>query len=201
LEPSGEVVLCTAHGRSADTLCEPSNAGVSTPTYAVGRMITVGRFQCQILTAGVSCTVSATGKGFLFNFHTTSSVGGATVRPAPLHLTRFLSPDHRVWCGLGEGRGFCATGGLNPASNEPQSSATFGKEGQVTICSVPVPTASEGCIQNWDASAPVLQYGQQSELEGMLCTSNVDGITCTLVAGAEKGKGFRVSATEAVRVG
>jgi hypothetical protein len=45
----------------------------------------------------------------------------------------------------------------------------------------------------------VLQYGQQSEAGGVLCTSARNGITCTASAGAGRGKGFRVSATEAVR--
>jgi len=63
-----------------------------------------------------------------------------------------------------------------------------------------VPTSSEGCIQNWDASAPVLQYGQQSELEGVLCTSEPSGITCIKVSGVGSGKGFRVNTDEAVKV-
>jgi len=46
----------------------------------------------------------------------------------------------------------------------------------------------------------VLQYGQQSELEGVLCTSEPSGITCIKVSGVGSGKGFRVNTDEAVKV-
>jgi hypothetical protein len=182
LDAKGRVALCATYNWRRNA-CPLGNAGVGTPTFGYGRQVTVGRFRCVVMRKGVECRVVATGAGFLFNPVKAVRVAGAL--PAPLHLPNFLSPDRRVWCGIGEGRdGFCGTGYFDTSKNEPQSSAMFGSDGKVTICSVAVPTFSEGCIQNWDANAPVLQYGQQSELEGVLCTSATNGITCMKVAGA-----------------
>ncbi len=78
--------------------------------------------------------------------------------------------------------------------------------GHVSICSVPQLEYSPGahvpntCFQNW-AEPVVLGDGQQTELDGFRCSSATNGITCTVVAGAGKGKGFRVNADEAVEVG
>jgi hypothetical protein len=57
------------------------------------------------------------------------------------------------------------------------------------------------CFQNWDPHAPLLPLGQQNYIDGFLCKSAADGITCTLTAGAGKGEGFRINNDEAVRVG
>lgn len=204
LEIDGGLTLCAGHGRESEIRCQLGNAGEHTPRYNAGRQITVGRFRCVVQRAGVRCTVIASGKGFQMTADKTIPVGGAGVHPAPLHLSNFLSPDRKVWCGIGEGReAFCGTGGAS--GKEPQSLARLGSDGTVTVCSiaVPTPTPSNGCIQNWDAQAPVLLYGQESELDGIRCTSAPNGITCTAVAGAGGGtrKGFRVSKDEAVRVG
>jgi hypothetical protein len=204
LDAGGGLSLCAVHGRESEIRCQLGNAGERTPTLNAGRRITIGRFRCLVLHAGVRCTVIATGKGFLMTADKTVPVGGASIHPAPVHLPNFLSPDRKVWCGIGEGReAFCGTGGSGMSSNEPQSLATLGNDGKVTLCSVAVPTANDSCIQNWDANAPILRYGQVSELDGAHCTSAPNGITCTTVAGAGAGtgKGFRVSKDEAVRVG
>jgi hypothetical protein len=71
----------------------------------------------------------------------------------------------------------------------------------VTLCYVPVPGLDSACIQNWDITAPVLEPGQETEADGVLCKSQSSGITCTLVTGRGKGKGFFVSGTTATRVG
>lgn len=58
-----------------------------------------------------------------------------------------------------------------------------------------------GCFQNWNKNAPILRYGQSDLYDGIRCTSTPNGITCTVVAGTGKGKGFRINKDEAVEVG
>lgn len=85
--------------------------------------------------------------------------------------------------------------------NSRVSLATISSNGKVTIC-VYLHNAFPGyCLQNWNEKAPVLQYGQQTELEGVLCTSATNGITCIKVSDWGKGKGFRINKDEAVEVG
>lgn len=119
--------------------------------------------------------------------------------PAP----QFLSPDRLVWCGLSSNQAFCVTGGQAAGANPapPQRGATLSRSGRVTTCSVAVPSDSAVCTQNWNASAPVLAYGQQIQLYGVRCTSRRTGITCIRASGRHRGTGFRVSAAAAVRVG
>jgi hypothetical protein len=110
----------------------------------------------------------------------------------------FLSPDHKVWCALSEVVDtFCVSGGPDP-KNEPQGSATFDRNGKVTICSAAHVSPTEGCSQNWNSKAAVLGYGEKSEVGGVRCTSAEDGITCVKVTGPGKGNGFRIDATEVV---
>jgi hypothetical protein len=119
-----------------------------------------------------------------------------------LHLDDFLSPDGKVWCAMGSPM-FCATGGSpSTASADPaQRGATLTSGGKVTTCFVAVPSVSQVCTQNWDSSAPVLRYGQQSEVDGFRCTSAKNGITCIVVAGKGAGKGFLISGATVRRVG
>jgi hypothetical protein len=116
---------------------------------------------------------------------------------------QFLSPDRQVWCLLTTSQAFCATGGQskNASPPPPQRGATLSSSGRVTTCYVPVPSVRGVCTQHWNASAPVLAYGQQSVFSGFVCTSRRTGITCVLAAGPRKGTGFTLSAGAAVRVG
>jgi hypothetical protein len=117
-------------------------------------------------------------------------------------LSSFLSPDRKVWCGVGSTQSFCVTGGgAANGGTPPQSGATLTRAGKVTICSVAVPSISRSCTQNWDSGAPVLMVGQETERDGVLCKSGTDGITCTLASGPGKGKGFLISSTTVRRVG
>lgn len=146
--------------------------------------------------AGNGLTGGCERKGASFKVYKVTNHGG---KPGTLHLREFLSPDRKVWC---TGR----TCGTYP--EPPTRSAEIDSNGTVTICSVPqliyppgghVP---EGCaLQNWNADAPILKYGQRTEQYGLRCTSATNGITCTVVAGAGKGKGFRIDASKAVEVG
>jgi hypothetical protein len=118
-----------------------------------------------------------------------------------LHLGDFLSPDRKVWCGLGNPQTFCVTGPTTASSNPAQRGAFLDSSGKVTLCFVAVPSFGNSCTQNWDSSAPVLRYGRQTELDGFRCTSARNGITCIVVAGKGSGKGFLINSTSAQRVG
>jgi hypothetical protein len=197
MSPDGEPTFCST--RSLRRLsCDLGNAGEHTPTLQVGHSVTVGPFRCTMLHSGVKCTTGMGGKGFLLTPHQMIAVGGAVARPAPLHLTSFLSPDHKVWCGMGEGRAFCGTGLADLHQSYPTGLAQL-EGGKVSVCFYAHESEApllhgyhEGCLQNWDEKAPVLSYGKSSELEGIRCTSAANGITCS----TSTTKGFRVSATE-----
>lgn len=79
LSLAGPVVLCRTHSLNSDR-CKLGNAGENARTYGVGKTITVGRFACTVKSAGVQCTVTATGKGFLLGPKKLRAVGGASVR-------------------------------------------------------------------------------------------------------------------------
>jgi hypothetical protein len=117
------------------------------------------------------------------------------------HFGDFLSPDGKVWCGAGSTT-FCGTGGDPSApSNGPQTLGSLGADGKVTICRVAHSSVSTVCLQNWDDTAPVLQVGQSTERNNILCTSASTGITCVIGSGAGQGRGFLISATAVTRTG
>jgi hypothetical protein len=116
--------------------------------------------------------------------------------PKTVQLDNFLSPDRKVWCTIFkdsvEDRAWCV---VSPGTNPPSDhSAEVHANGEVKLC-------KGSCTQNWDKRAPVLRYGQQSELYGYRCTSERKGITCTVIAGAGKGKGFLINTGGVTRVG
>lgn len=65
LHPDGRVVSCSQPLSAGDNRCNAGNAGDHTPTYAPGKRVKIGPFACEVLDAGVECTVVASGKGFL----------------------------------------------------------------------------------------------------------------------------------------
>ena len=123
------------------------------------------------------------------------------LRSRALALSSFLSPDHKVWCGIDSQQTFCVTGGGPASPSGPQTGATLYPNGRVTLCSVPSPSISQACTQNWDPGAPVLKVGQETAVDGVLCRSQASGITCTLLAGKSAGKGFAISASNMRRIG
>jgi hypothetical protein len=204
LEPDGTIVTCSSSNVRANS-CEVGNAGERTPTFGYGHAVTVGRFRCTVLRRGVRCVVTATGKGFLFSPARTTAVGGATVRVAPLHLTNFLSPDKKVWCGIGTSGASCGT-----YPEPPTRSGEVKPDGHVTLCTVlnlEYPDGAHtpaGCYQNWPTPTekiPALGLGKETEVGGFRCTSAANGITCVTVAGAGPGRGFRINKDEVVEVG
>jgi hypothetical protein len=203
LKADGTVIGCRIRGGGdPGARCDLGNVGTGTPTFSVGQQATVGPFLCQVLPTGVQCTVTATGKGFLLTANSLTAVGGARIHAAPYHLSEFLSPDRAVWCGISAPPllAFCAAARPS-AANPAQHSAQLQRGGKVTLCSVARPSLAHVCVQNWDSSAPVLRAGQQSEVDGVLCTSARNGITCVLEAPSRHaGTGFRVNARSASRI-
>ncbi len=65
LAANGRVQLCAEQNGS--DRCDIGNEGENTPTYNVGKQVTVGPFRCRVLDKGVMCTVIKSGKGFLIN--------------------------------------------------------------------------------------------------------------------------------------
>ena len=122
------------------------------------------------------------------------------------HLTDFLSPDRKVWCLSGGGMpAFPFSCGANPRTF-PMFSANLFNQGKVTICRITHLIQQPGhppdtCFVNWDDQASVLQVGQQNYVDGVLCKSATNGITCSLTAGIGRGKGFFINSTSVSRVG
>ena len=77
-----------------------------------------------------------------------------------------------VWCG----------------TSDAAYSGRVAADGTVTLCD---PSQGYGCLQNWDAKAPVLGAGHSVEVQGLRCTAAPAAMTCTVVA---TGKGFTISA-------
>jgi hypothetical protein len=116
----------------------------------------------------------------------------------------FLAPGQNVWCGIDNVLAFCAGGPGDPTSGVPPSvGANLFSTGKVTLCSVPQASliTQGGCAQNWDASPPVLQVGQQIRADNVLCQSLRRGIVCRIASGGHKGKGFLINTKVASRLG
>jgi hypothetical protein len=115
--------------------------------------------------------------------------------PRTVHLDNFLSQDRKVWCRIfkdsTQDEAWCVT-------MSPQHSGSVRRNGTVRLCKGPGPGT---CTQNWDTGAPVLRHGQLSELYGYRCSSATKGITCTVITGAGKGKGFLINRATVRRVG
>jgi hypothetical protein len=71
LQLNGQVATCAG----SESHCDLGQAG-TVPTYSPGKVVTVGAFTCKVLEAGVECTVTATGKGFLITPESVTDVGG-----------------------------------------------------------------------------------------------------------------------------
>lgn len=133
-----------------------------------------------------------------------------TSASAVRHLRQFNSPDRTIWCGdrsEAEGLGGFAAPGcfatVTPLLGTTTEYASFfTSTGKLQRCAVAPPfNASHHCFLGFVTSAPVLAFGETNEIEGLRCASASDGVTCTKVAGAGAGKGFRINAHEVVRVG
>ena len=73
LLPSGQVSIC--RGGETNPKCLSGNAGEGTPTLAYGHTLTVGPFRCTSSAAGVTCVVTASGRGFTMSASSARKVG------------------------------------------------------------------------------------------------------------------------------
>jgi hypothetical protein len=196
------VVICHTRGRGRSNPCDLGNIGEGARHLGYGGRTSAGPFTCTVLREGVRCVVRSSGVGFLFGSRTARGVGGAHVhlvhRILPPNPASFLSPDRKVWCVLDEGSAFCGVGG--PHDHGAQRSATISSGGKVSTCYVTTPSLAEVCLQNWDPSAPVLAYGEQSQVAGVRCSSARTGITCVKLTEPGKGRGFRANKEEVVEI-
>ena len=189
LDADGAVVWCRMRMPRQNGRCLAGDLGEDTRTYRVGRRVTVGRFRCEVLRGGVRCVAIATGKGFVYKPDGVRAIGGATIRHAPPRIDIFESPDRKVTCWIQRESALCT-------SKDILQFGSVSPDGKTRICH-----DSDDCIGVPLGSPTVLRHGQQTELHSVNCRSAPDGITCVLVSGPHKGVGFRVNATEAVRVG
>jgi hypothetical protein len=197
--------VARATGLSSASDCNPSCAGgksttspaqfiVSNPGRVQGHEV----YRCFQLTipsrseADEHACLTRQGSSVLYLSASHATAPAATSKT--VHLASFLSPDRRVWCRLikdpTEDDAWCGTMPLGRV-------ATLKPNGIVTICT---PVASGDCLQNWDSSAPVLPLGKQSELNGFRCISEATAITCSVIAGTGRGRGFSINATSVRRV-
>ena len=142
------------------------------------------------------------------DLHLACAVGLPTGPAGARHLQSFLSPDRKVWClsdvGM-PGFPFSCAASPAPLGGGPEFSAYLSNQGNVTICRITHLIQQPGhptdsCFVNWDVDSPVLRVGEQNFVDGVLCKSLSTGITCTLTAGAGKGKGFLINSTSVTRV-
>jgi hypothetical protein len=189
---------CSARGRSpASNRCDLGNVGENAPTYGIGKTVTVGRFACEVQAAGVRCTVTASGKGFVLGPRRLRAVGGASAHASSaIGADGFLSPDRKTWCSATAKEVGCVSfrGAVDQGAGH---GAILRRGGALTLC--PESSAGPGwaCFQNFDESAPVLHYGRRVEVGPFLCASRRQGITCTVRA---SGRGFRVDRDEVVAI-
>jgi hypothetical protein len=112
--------------------------------------------------------------------------------PKIVHLYNIRSPSHNIWCDIGdEDKAFCVSRSL-------PHSVTLGQDGTAAICN------GAQCFENdkvFGSGTPVLAYGHQDVQGGYRCKSEKIGITCTVIAGTGKGKGFLINAAGVTKVG
>ncbi len=73
LQPGGQVVTC-AERAPADN-CRFGDLGERVPDLSPGQQSIIGPFTCTVSDAGVQCTVTASGKGFLITAGDIAAVG------------------------------------------------------------------------------------------------------------------------------
>lgn len=156
-------------------------------------------WSCSIFPAALEKSLGGAFVGCATSDTTKVRVFKAKRKTGTLHLAQFLSPDQQVWCVLGSPLSFCASGA--PADPPlPQYSARL-KRGKVTTCFVAKPSLDASCVQNWNPEAKILRAGRRTQVDGVRCTASKTAITCKLVKGAHKGKGFSISATGVAKLG
>jgi hypothetical protein len=116
--------------------------------------------------------------------------------PKTVHLETFNSPDRKVGCSVTSLPDvvWCSTNPPGPHLHY----ADLHRNGAVRLCDA---TPTDLCLQNAITHATVLRVGQQNERRGFRCISGQKGITCTVIAGTGKGKGFLINSSGVTRIG
>jgi hypothetical protein len=102
----------------------------------------------------------------------------------------FLSPSRNISCEVNYQRdgltddAYCQT-------MEPAQSATLSANGVLKPCN------GTSCLGNAAENTPTLAYGQSASIGPFSCTSQQDGVTCTV----SSGKGFTISNAGITNIG
>jgi hypothetical protein len=125
------------------------------------------------------------------------NIARASTRTGVVHLSTFQSPSHNIVCEIGdEDKAHCET-------FKPPQGVSLDFRGKVVTCTGrricgPCPPGATGCSSF--ARMPVLAYGRRDDYSLYSCVSRTTGVTCTVIRGAAKGKGFRIAKAGITRV-
>jgi hypothetical protein len=103
----------------------------------------------------------------------------------------FLSPDHKTWCSGTASEIGCVSFKGSIADGAGHG-AIVKRGGKIVLCPESTAGPAWACFQNFDETAPVLHYGESTEVGGFRCKSTRQGITCLV---RKSGRGFRVDRT------
>jgi hypothetical protein len=195
--------VARATGISSLSNCIPSCAGgkrthdpirfvVSQPRHLFGRTV----YSCFQLT---DPKAPATDEHDCLKHAYGHQYGYAPVPGSALHLAAFLSPDRKTWCVLSNRPGIrdaLCFYAANRFTGGQEYSASLHPNGQLGTCAwQPTQSGLEACVQNWNASAPVLESGRVDVIYQYRCQATGTAITCTVDTGTGKGKGFTIDDT------
>ena len=111
-----------------------------------------------------------------------------------LHFLGFRSPTHNLWCSDGDESYFFCSSLHKPLTAE------LSPQGILTVCDPCKVNTKVFASGRPIAGSPVLGYGHTNEIGNVRCRSETTGITCTLISGAERGKGFTINGAGIRRV-
>jgi len=108
----------------------------------------------------------------------------------------FTNPDKTIHCFFVDDPGTGPNGGpaqhfASCRTETPSQDALLFYDGRVILCRDGVPFP---CIQQWYVeNTHALAAGQRTRLQGFECLVEAAAVTCTIVSGAAKGRGFTIS--------
>jgi hypothetical protein len=115
--------------------------------------------------------------------------------PPTRHLAYFRSPEGDVYCNISRTSAFCDTANYG---GQGFHGGNVVPSGAVTICNHPHSGQYCGAL---GGNFPVLEYGEHNDLNGFICSSAQNGITCVVASGPNSGRGFRINRRQALTVG
>ena len=118
-------------------------------------------------------------------------------RQASVPLREFLSSDGTIWCYTGKYQPddrFCES---RASANVGQHGAAVALDGSVQLCGGGPPGLNSICSVQWNSDLFHLRDGLAVDFGGYVCSEQALTVTCTVMAGAAAGAGFRVSPSAA----